>query len=149
MDEERAKLLMSLAFMSTIRGKLEGSQSQDRAVAVVSSLARRLQDEFVSRVLRPFDIRVPHPPGDRVLRPPMAIVKSVDWQWDETSQRTLALSHKALPGELKGGAPISVQVLMQRGHLRSFVEGEDDMLRMEDSGPIFCKGYSSGGAEGG
>lgn len=140
MDEERATLLMKLAFMPAIRGKLAGVQTQDRAVALVSSVARRLQDEFVSRVLRPLDSSVLPPLDDRALRPPRVVVKSLDWQWDETRQRTIALSHKALPGEHRSAAPTAVQVMMQRGHLRSFVEGPEGDMCMEESEPIFCRG---------
>ena len=149
MDEERATLLMKLAFMPAIRGKLAGVQTQDRAVALVSSVARRLQDEFVSRVLRPLDSSVLPPLDDRALRPPRVVVKSLDWQWDETRQRTIALSHKALPGEHRSAAPTAVQVMMQRGHLRSFVEGPEGDMCMEESEPIFCMGHYSGGTEGG
>ena len=137
MSEQRARICMKLAMLPAIRGANSFKKSQDRAVGLFASAALSAQAAFVRSLVDPPPIA-----DDAVFDDAVVVqdkVLALDWQWDETTQRTKALtSDKAFAGERVGHTQVAVQVMVQHGSLRTFrVLG--DKLELQTTDPIFCR----------
>ena len=117
MNEHRVEVLCRLALAPSLRN-LKSREVQRRATSLWAHSCLRRQSDHFDHVFLNSEVGALH--RDNMDEALVAIesqsrVHGITWQWDETSQRTLALVKDRLKGERKTYQQVSRQVMMQTG----------------------------------
>ena len=131
MSEARAELAGVLAMRPTIRGDGRFGVCQRRAVSLMASALDRAQTGFLSRVL-----------GASPQTPPAAgeaqRYASLNWEWDEATQRIRDLLAKFAPATQRAQSKVATQVLMQSGRFQLHESSALGFARVVDE-PVLSK----------
>ena len=115
MTAQRAEVLAIVAFRPTPRGSTLFAKVHRRAVWLAAQTLLEQQAAFVrGAVARPREEADPN-----VLEDPAVRHLSLNWQWDETTQKVRNILGDLLPGERSTSTKMATQVMMQSGRLQS------------------------------
>ena len=134
MTAQRAEVLAIVAFRPTIRGDGLFAKVQRRAVWLAARTLLEQQAAFVrGAVARPREEADPS-----VLEEPAVRHLSLNWQWDETTQRVRNILGDLLPGERSTSTKMAIQVMMQAGRLQSHDATRRSWNTTVDD-PVICR----------